>query len=130
MVFNIGSQQAGVINNVAGDQTIRGDQQGSITIEGGVGRTLLAQLRRELGTAALPADTRAAVESELDACDTELQRPDPDPQPLRDRLAKVAQVLVSAGAVVSAGTGLGAALAALAGWLGQLGEPIRRVLPG
>jgi hypothetical protein len=125
VAFNIGKQQAGVINNVAGDQTIQGDLRGSLTIDGAEGRVLLAQLRRELRAGALSADTRAAVERELDACDTELDRPQPNPIPLRDRLASVAQLLVSAGAMVSAGTGFGAALAALAAWLGRLGEPIR-----
>jgi hypothetical protein len=70
------------------------------------------------------------VERDLDACDVELEQPEPDPKLLHHRLANVAQVLVGIGAVVSAGTGLGAALAALAAWLGPLGDPIRRALPG
>jgi hypothetical protein len=127
--FNIGKQQAGVINNVAGDQTIHGGQHGSVFIDANEGRVLLAKLRRELRAGELTARTRTTVEGELEACEAELDRPQPNPIPLRDRLANVAQVLVSAGAIVSAGTGLGAALAALAGWLGRLGEPIRQSLP-
>jgi hypothetical protein len=129
VAFNIGKQQAGVINNVAGNQTIQGDQRASVTIDGTEGRLLLARLRDEVRAGDLAAATRATVERELDACDGELGRPQPNPISLRDRLAKVAQVLVSAGAIVSAGTGLGAALAALAGWLGRLGEPIQQSLP-
>jgi hypothetical protein len=130
VVFYIGNQQAGVLNNVAGDQTIEGGQRGSAAIDVAAGRSLLAQLRREVSARALPADTRTAVERDLDACDIELERPEPDPKLLHHRLANVAQVLVGIGAVVSAGTGLGAALAALAAWLGPLGDPIRRALPG
>jgi hypothetical protein len=129
VAFNIGKQQAGVINNVAGDQTIYGDQHGSVTIDTNQGRVLLAKLRRELRVGELAAGTRSSVESELDACEAELDQPQPSSLRLRDRLANIAHILVSAGAVVSAGTGLGAALGALAGWLGGLGEPIRRLLP-
>jgi hypothetical protein len=129
VVFYISNQQAGVLNNVAGDQTIEGGQHGSVAVDRAVGRSLLAQLRREVSERALPADTRTIVERDLDACDVELERPEPNPKLLHDRLANVAQVLVGVGAVVSAGTGLGAALGALAAWLGPLGEHIRRALP-
>jgi hypothetical protein len=90
---------------------------------------LLARLRHEVRAGDPAADTRATVERELDACDAELDRAQPNLIPLRDRLANVAQVLVSAGGIVSAGTGLGAALAALAGWLGRLGQPVQQLLP-
>lgn len=118
MVFNIGNQQAGVINNVAGEQIVTGPQQGSVTIDIGAGRPLLERLRREVEKAALPEQTRASVETELDACDTELAKPEPDRRSLQACLANVAQVLTSVGAIASAGTGLGAALSAVAAWLG------------
>lgn len=131
MTFNIGNQQAGQINNVANDQTIYGGQHGSV---GGVdverGRTVLADLRRQVAAASLPDGARTAALGHIDACERALDGDEPDARSLGSRLGTVAQVVVTAGAVVSAGTGIGAALAAVAAWLGPVGESIRRMLPG
>jgi hypothetical protein len=130
MTFNIGNQQAGQINNVAGDQTIHGGQHGALVLDVEQGRTLLADLRRQVAAASLPDGARTAALGHIDACERALDGGEPDARSLGSRLGTVAQVVVTAGAVVSAGTGIGAALAAVAAWLGPVGESIRRMLPG
>ncbi len=130
MTFNIGNQQAGQINNVAGDQTIYGGQHGALVLDVERGRTVLADLRRQVAAASLPDGARTAALGHIDACERALDGDEPDARSLGSRLGTVAQVVVTAGAVVSAGTGIGAALAAVAAWLGPVGESIRRMLPG
>jgi fructose-1,6-bisphosphatase/inositol monophosphatase family enzyme len=130
MSFIIGSQRAGVVNNVGRDQTIHGGQHGELVLDVERGRTLLAELRRQVAAASLPDGDRTAVLGDIDACVRAVHRDEPDARSLGSRLAAVAQVVVTAGAVVSAGTGIGAALAAIAAWLGPVGHSIRRMLPG
>lgn len=130
MTFNIGNQHGGIINNVGRDQTIHGDQRGEMVLDVAQGRALLAELRREVQAARLPAGDRASALGDIEACDRALDDRDPDPHSIGDRLGAVARVVVAAGAVASAGTGIGAALGALAAWLGPVGDAVRRMLPG
>jgi len=130
VTFNIGNQQAGVVNNVAGNQTIHGGQHGALVLDVERGRMLLADLRRQVASASLPDGDRTAALGDIDACERALDGDEPDARSLGSRLGAVAQVVVTAGAVVSAGTGIGAALAAIAAWLGPVGNSIRRMLPG
>jgi hypothetical protein len=128
--FNIGNQQAGVVNNVAGDQTIHGGQHGALVLDVEQGRMLLADLRRQVAGASLPDGDRTAALADIDACERALDRDEPNAPSLASRLGAVAQIVITAGAVVSAGTGIGAALAAIAAWLGPVGNSIRQMLPG
>jgi hypothetical protein len=129
VTFNIGNQQAGVVNNVAGSQTIHGGQHGALVLDVERGRTLLADLRCQVAAASLPDVDRTAALRDIDACERALDGDEPDARSLGSRLGAVAQVVVTAGAVVSAGTGVGAALAAIAAWLGPVGNSIRMMLP-
>ncbi|WP_380282355.1 hypothetical protein [Kitasatospora purpeofusca] len=128
MVFHIGSQQGGVINNVAGDQTVHGGQRGRLTADGRDVRELVGELRAAVDRAPLPPAVAPEVRSELDALDTEVARPEPDREAVAGRLTRVTHLLSSAGALVAAGTGLIGPLSALAGWLGTLGGPILQAL--
>ncbi|MFF8772998.1 hypothetical protein [Kitasatospora sp. NPDC015120] len=130
MVFNIGSQQGGVVNNVAGNQVVHGGQSGHLTADGQDVRELLGELRAAVERAPLPGAVAPEVRSELDALDTEAARPEPDREEVASRLGRVTRLLSSAGALVAAGTGLIGPISALAGWLGTLGGPILRAIGG
>jgi hypothetical protein len=128
VTFNIGNQHAGVVNNVAGSQAIHGGQHGALALDVERGRTLLADLRRQVAAASLPDGDRTTALGDIDACERALDGDEPDARSLASRLGAVAQVVVMAGAVVSAATGIGAALAAIATWLGPAGNSIRRLI--
>jgi hypothetical protein len=133
MVFNIGSQSGGVFNNVAGDQTVYGGQwavAGSVSLDDA--RAAARELRGLLDrhARALAPQDASAVRRHLDAADRELARSEPDRPRVAERLRRLTEVVVSAGALAAAGTAFGAPLMALAGWLGPLGDPIRRLLGG
>jgi len=112
---------------VAGDQTNIGGQQAFGAAEVDV-RAVTAELRRQLGAVALPAQVGAAVLADAEAIDAEVRGRTPDRRSIADRLARLTQVLGSAGALATAGAALLGPLRALAGWLGVLGEPVRRLL--
>ncbi|MFE7558448.1 hypothetical protein [Kitasatospora sp. NPDC057500] len=128
MVFNIGSQQGGVVNNVAGNQTVHGGQTGRLTADGRDVRELVGDLRTAVEQAPLPPAVAPEVRSELDAVETEVARPEPDREAVAGRLTRVTRMLSSAGALVTAGTALIGPLSALAGWLGTLGRPILQAI--
>ncbi|MFB7470825.1 hypothetical protein [Kitasatospora sp. NPDC056184] len=128
MVFNIGSQQGGVVNNVAGNQTVHGGQSGHLTADGRDVRELVGELRAAVDRAPLPPAVAPEVRSEIEALDTEVARPEPDREAVAGRLTRVTHLLTSAGALVAAGTGLIGPISALAGWLGTLGRPILQAL--
>jgi hypothetical protein len=128
VVFNIGSQQAGVVNNVAGDQHLYGGQHAAMSMDVADVRALLAKLREDIMRSSLPDNANAEAEAEIDAAAAELSKPQPDKRAIAGRLTELTKVLTAAGALATAGTGLGGALAAVAGWLGNLGEPIRNLL--
>jgi hypothetical protein len=124
-VFNINSQQASTINNVAGDQTI--GRLDSTMHAGPLGD--LAAVRAALAELSLPERTRRAATRALDAAEKELQRPDPDKHRVADRLEEVAGVLGPLGVLVSAADRLAAPLQQLVGWLGPAGQALAAVLP-
>ncbi|GLW96850.1 hypothetical protein Misp02_09370 [Microtetraspora sp. NBRC 16547] len=123
LTFNIGNQQAVNINNVGGDQTIQGGQQG--TFLGGEPSEWAASLVTRLHALSLPSEA-----AEAEAVQTELNRARPDRQSIATRLTRLTEVLSSAGAIAAAGESLRGPLMALAGWLGALGAPIMRMLTG
>jgi hypothetical protein len=122
-VFNIGSQQAGSINNVAGDLNV-GTFQSSLQ----VGGQLVADLRRALEATELPPRTRAEVGHDLDAVERELQRPEPDKVTVADRLERVTRALSSVGALAGAANTVLPILHTLAGWLGSAGAGLAALL--
>jgi hypothetical protein len=107
MTFNIGSQNAGQINNVAGDMYVSGGQHG-VAGTPEAARQISRTLRRSVATLPLEGRDAEAARSAVDEIDAGLEREQPD----RSRIA---------GALVEP-------LQALAGWLGDLGAPVLQLL--
>ena len=126
-ITNIEGNQ--IVNNVGGDQLVAGGQQSAV---GDVreGRRLLEALRAQLRAAELPGPVGSAADAMVDGLHAERCASRPDRPAIADRLKRLTQILLSAGALVSAATGVGAPIAALAGWLGAVGRPIRAALDG
>lgn len=124
-VFNINSQQAGTINNVAGDQRI-GRLESSF--QAGPMRDL-AELRAALAGLTLPDHARQASSDALDAVEEELRQPVPDKRRVAGRLEQLAGVLGPLGVLVSAADRLMGPLQHLAGWLGPAGHALAALLP-
>jgi hypothetical protein len=128
MTFNIGGQNAGIINNVAGDQHITGQQYGTlITTEDA--RRALRDLRGAVTTAGLGKDTAAGAHAHVAEMDAALQAGQPDKPRFAWALERLTQLLAAAGSLASGGAALLGPLHALAGWLGALGGPIFALLP-
>jgi hypothetical protein len=127
MSFNIGTQQANLINNVAGDQINEGGQQVAVG-DVDAAREQVRELRAALRHLHLPADTAGTVAAELDGIEQDLDGDEVDDHRIADRLGHITQALSAVGALVAAGTGLAGPLAALAAFLGPLGKPIVRML--
>ena len=128
MTFNIGGQNAGIINNVAGDQHITGQQYGTlVTTEDA--RRALGDLRGAVTTAGLGTDTAADADAHVAEMDAALQPGQPDKPRFARALERLTQLLAAAGSLASGGAALLGPLHALAGWLGALGGPILALLP-
>ncbi|MFI0508466.1 hypothetical protein ACH3Y9_04535 [Streptomyces sp. WSLK1-5] len=130
MAFNIGNQQGGVVNNVAGNQTVHGGQSAEFTAGGQEVRGLVRDLRASIEQTPLPPAIEPEIRAELDSLDHEVARPEPDREAVAGRLGRITRLLSSAGALATAGTALIGPLGALAGWLGALGQPILRAIAG
>jgi hypothetical protein len=128
MSFNIGNQNAGVINNVAGDQRIHGGQHGTLVTTEDALHTV-GDLRAALAQVALDPDTSAVAREHVDEIESELRHePEPDRAKVAETLERLTRVLTAAGAVTTAGAALVGPLQALAGWLGNLGGPVLALL--
>jgi len=128
MNFNIGSQSGGVINNVAGDQHITGQQYGTlVTTEDA--RRALGDLRGAVATARLGEDGAAGAHADVAEMDAVLQAGEPDKPRFARVLERLTRLLAAAGSLATSGAALLGPLHALAGWLGALGGPILALLP-
>ncbi|MDQ3897365.1 MAG: hypothetical protein M3326_09030 [Actinomycetota bacterium] len=122
MTFHIGSQDAHVINNVAGDQW------NQVTLTDDDARDQLRRLRHALEGAGLPPAVSRQARAHLDRAEVEIgQGPESKPA-VAERLKQVTQGLVSAGALATAGGAVLGPLGALAGWLGGIGKPVADML--
>jgi hypothetical protein len=127
MTFNIGGQNAGIINNVAGDQHITGQQYGTlVTTEDA--RRALGDLRGAVTTAGLGRDTAADAHAQVVEMDETLRAEHPDKSRFARALERLTRLLAAAGSLASGGAALLGPLHALAGWLGALGGPILALL--
>ena len=126
--FEIGSQNAGSIQNVGGDLTI-----GELHVEAAWStveiRQELTRLQEELARVALPADSRAAAEAAVGAAAAEARRPTPDRGRIAQLLREATTVAGNAGALASAGTGLVESLRRTATVLGPAGKTLLALLP-
>jgi hypothetical protein len=128
MTFNIGSQSGGVINNVAGDQHITGQQHGTlVTTEDA--RRALGDLRHAVTAAGLGEGAAADAHADVAEMDAALQAGQPDRPRFARALERLTRLLSAAGSLATSGVALLGPLHALAGWLGALGGPILSLLP-
>lgn len=128
MTFNIGSQSGGVINNVAGDQHITGQQYGTlVTTEDA--RRALGELRHAVTTTGLGEGAAADAHAQVAEMDATLQADQPDRPRFARALERLTRLLSAAGSLATSGAALLGPLHALAGWLGTLGGPILALLP-
>ncbi len=127
MTFHIGSQNAGVVNNVTGDQRIAGGQHGTLVTAADAVRTV-GELRAALDQVVLDPRTAAAAREHVDQIEAALTRPEPDRAQVAGRLERFTRLLTAAGAITAAGTALHGPVRALAGWLGTLGAPTLALL--
>jgi len=128
MTFNIGSQTGGVINNVAGDQQITGGQRG-IVVPTGVARQAVRDLIAALDVESLDETAGQQARSHAGQIDAELAKGEPDRSRVASVLERLTRLLTSAGSLATAGAALVGPLQTLAGWLGELGAPVLRMLP-
>jgi hypothetical protein len=128
MTFNIGSQSGGVVNNVAGDQHITGQQYGTlVTTEDA--RRALGELGHGVTAAGLGEATAADAHAHVAEMDATLQAGQPDKPRFARALERLTRLLAAAGSLASGSAALLGPLHALAGWLGALGGPILALLP-
>ena len=125
MSFNIHSQSAGVINNVDGDQRIVGGQSGTLT---SLERARDAAQTLQHVLAVSHSRERAAMRSHVDAIAAEMQRHTPDRRTVAERVHNLIDLISASASVTSLGAAIAAPLRTLAEWLGDLGEPILRML--
>lgn len=123
MVFNIGSQSGGVVNNVAGDQHVSGTQTGvSISVtDARAAAEALRQALDRMDLSALPGQHRGEIVAEADRLAVELDAEDPPKVSVADRLTRLTSLLRDAGAFAGAAASLVGPLTTIAAWLGPLG---------
>ena len=110
-MFNIGSQNAGSIQNVAGDMVVKGGIHGSAYVHVLELRGLLAQLNDEIDQLALPPDSHAVASAALADAEAEAAAPTPRANRIADGLRRITETLNDAGALASAALGVGRTLA-------------------
>jgi hypothetical protein len=127
-IFNIGSQQAGIVNNVGGDQRIEGGQRVAASFTTTEAAQQLEWLRAETSHLDLSGPDRKRALHAIDGARAELEAPQPDRKRIAGHLESFASILVQAGALVGAGAALVAPLQRLAEWLGPLGSTLQTLL--
>lgn len=125
MGFNINNQTGGVVNNVEGNQYIRGDQRGQMVQLGAV-REAFQELEHGVTSIGLDDNKLAAISVYLKEINAEISRGHPEPEKVADPLTKITKIASAAGALAS----LAGPIQNLMAWLGPLGQPIAKLLTG
>ena len=128
MNFNVGNQNAEIINNVGGNQYNAGGQQGTVILAQEAQRAV-HDLRDGLTATTLDENAAAEARTQLAEIDTAMRTPEPDRSRIAYVLKRLTRLLVTAGSLSTAGAALIPPLQTLAQWLGTLGEPILHMLP-
>jgi hypothetical protein len=123
VVFNIHNQTGGVINNVEGDQHIRGGQHGRVPPIADV-RQAVQELRTALRASNLDDTDYESVREYLNEIDSEIKRGEPARESIADRLTKITEIVGAAGTLAS----LAGPIQTIVAWLGSLGQPIAKLL--
>jgi hypothetical protein len=104
MTFNIGRQDADVINNVGRDQFVQGGQSSGLA-DAQTLAALLAGVRSAVADTALPFDVRTAITKSLDSLDRAVGPGGEEPKNWRARFEDVTALLsAAAGAAGNWGT--------------------------
>ncbi len=122
MTFNIGNQQAGIINNVGRDQRISGGQQ--VLVSDDQAREAVRRLRDGIATTPLPEQAAVETVELVDDLDDDLAVAEPNRSSVAATLERLTRVLASAGSLATAGAVLLGPIQTLAAWLGTMGEPV------
>jgi hypothetical protein len=103
--FNIGSQNAGSIENIGGGMVVNGGINGTASLHVLELRNRLAELQVEVDALDLPPAARAAASGALADAQAEAAAPDPRPSRIGDSLRRVTGALEDGGALAT-GVGL------------------------
>jgi hypothetical protein len=129
MTFNIGQQNASLINNTAGNQYVQGGQQGAV-VAGPEVLEALARLRSALPALPLPAAAALAAEQQLLEAEEATHGPHADHSRAASALERLTRILARSGALAAAAGTLVEPLRTLSQWLGPLGQNLLRMIPG
>lgn len=127
-MFEIGSQNAGSIHNVAGDMTI-GELNVQASWDPKAVRRELAGLRDETARVPLPHADRVAVDGALAAAAREAAGARPDRGTIAQLVGRTTHILADAGALAAAGGSLAGSLRLTAAALGPAGKALLALLP-
>jgi hypothetical protein len=116
MTFQIGSQHAAVVNNIAGDQAVHGGQHGDVMAPTDV--IAVRTIRSHLGDLSLDANDHARAEADLADLDHQLVSGQASPHDTADRLTRLVAAARRAGAIITSASSLGTAITTIAHWLG------------
>lgn len=125
MGFNINNQTGGVVNNVEGNQYIRGDQHGQM-LQFGDARKAVQELETGSRLLGLKEADYSSMSTHLKEIKAEISRINPEPEKVARPLEKIAEIASAAGALA----GLAGPIQNLITWLGPLGQPIAKVFTG
>ncbi|MGX1159810.1 hypothetical protein FBY31_1828 [Arthrobacter sp. SLBN-100] len=125
MGFNINNQTGGVVNNVEGNQYIRGGQHSGM-VQAGALRAAVQELERGVAASNVSGSQLAAMSGHLKEIDQEISRAHPEPDKVAGPLRKLTEIASAAGALA----GLAGPIQSLITWLGPLGQPIVKLLSG
>ena len=128
MNFYFGNQNAGIINNVKGNQYNTGGQQGTLVLDQEA-QQAVHDLRDGLTATTLDENVAVEARAQLAEIDTAMRTPEPDRSRIAYVLKRLTRLLVTAGSLSTAGAALIPPLQILAHWLGTLGAPILQMLP-
>jgi hypothetical protein len=126
--FTIGSQNAGVIQNVGGDLTM-GDVTVAASWDPAAVRRELEQLEAEAARVPLPETARVAVDEALAEAAAESSKKAPDRGRIAQLVQRATEILGQAGALAEAGSGLVKSLQQTATVLGPAGKALLALLP-
>lgn len=125
MTFNIGNQSGGVINNVAGHQTVYGGQSGSATSIDHARRAANDLVRGARDGGFASPDTRVAAERIRD----EMRQSRPDQSKIAQWLERLTRGITAAGTWAKVGASVVVSIKTLAAWLGPLGATVIGLVP-
>jgi hypothetical protein len=127
MSIRVKNQNAGVINNVDGNQVVYSGQYGTV-VTGEDARRAVRELRDALAGVALDQVTAAEARAQVAEIDAAVHAPEPDKRRAAGALKRLVKLLTDTGSLATASAALIGPLQILAGWLGAHGAVILSLL--